>query len=320
MINKVYCGWIDDSKKVIWSASGGLATAMSETVISAGGVVYGAAYSFDFKSSEYIRVEDAEGILRLKGSKYIKAKLTKELLDSLARDAKDGRKVLFIGLPCDTAAARSYVEKNELSTDNIIFTDLICHGATSPKVAEEFIEKIENKYKSKVVEFSVRYKNPYWTPLYLFAKFENGKKHIQLFNDTDYGIAFSQMPGINCYNCVNKGENYKSDITIGDYWGSKEGDVGFNKYGSSVAFTHTEKGDGFINSLSNFCLYDADMEKALNGNPRYSTSVKRTKENDVFRKNFDEKGLGFAARKYRISRLKRRILKLLRLNHVFGML
>jgi hypothetical protein len=69
----VYAGYINDEMKLLQSASGGVATAISEKIITDGGYVAGVAYAKDFKKAEYIIVNKIEDIDRLKGSKYIES-------------------------------------------------------------------------------------------------------------------------------------------------------------------------------------------------------------------------------------------------------
>lgn len=158
MKKTVYCGHLKDIEKVKQVASGGLATAMGESFIADGGIVYGAAYTSDFKSAEYIRVDTYDGIDRLKGSKYIKALLKKAILDSIKEDLSANRKVLFVGLSCDVNVVKEYLTKSKTDETNITYVDLICHGATNPKVAEQYVESLEKRYKSPIIEFSVKYK------------------------------------------------------------------------------------------------------------------------------------------------------------------
>ena len=58
----VYAGYIDDDAKLLKSASGGIATALSEFWIDNGGAVVGVAYSEDFHGAEYITVRDKDGL------------------------------------------------------------------------------------------------------------------------------------------------------------------------------------------------------------------------------------------------------------------
>lgn len=70
-IRKAYSGHYKSPEKLLESASGGAASALSERFLKDGGVVFGVRYSDDFRRAEYCCVTDAEDLPRLKGSKYI---------------------------------------------------------------------------------------------------------------------------------------------------------------------------------------------------------------------------------------------------------
>ena len=316
MIISAYCGYIKDENKLKQSASGGLATAMAEYVIENDGVVYGVSYFPDgnFSDACYVRADTFDKIEKLKSSKYIKATLSRGIMDSVVEDLKNQNIVLFIGLPCDVFAIKSYVDKRGIPDDKLLTVDLICRGPTSPLVAKQFIENLEKKNKSKIIDFNVRYKNPLWKPPYLYAKFDNGKTFIDPFYETDYGIAFTMMTENKCYNCKNKGENHTSDVTIGDHhWATETDDVGYNKYGASVALNHTVKGENFVLSLENFNIFPTDIENAVKSNRRYLYPVDKTEATEMFKKNFQEGGLSYAVAKYltRKQKFKRYIKKVL---------
>lgn len=290
---KAYCGYINDDKKLKLSASGGMATAMAEQIVEDGGIVYGASYYpiGSFKDALYIRVATIEEIPFLRSSKYIKATINRELMDLIVADLNQDKTVLFIGVPCDVLAIKNYCQKAGASDEKLFTVDLICRGPTSPRVAEEYIDFLEKKNKSQIIDFNVRYKNPYWKPPYLYAKFENGKEFTEPFYETAYGTAFLMMPENKCYICKNKGDNHVADVTIGDHWGTGETDVGYNKFGASVALIHTQKGESLVTSLKNFNLYPTDAEQAIKSNRRYTENVKKTPEMERFKVSFEEKGL-----------------------------
>ena len=98
-----------------------------------GGSVCSCSYrdgKFGFEISD-----DVECYKKFQGSKYVKShpegiyKKVKELL-------KNGRKVLFIGLPCQVGSLLNCVGDNE----NLYTVDSICHGTPSPKVLEAFLK------------------------------------------------------------------------------------------------------------------------------------------------------------------------------------
>lgn len=288
----VYGGYVNDEEKLIQSTSGGIATALAEEMIEAGGYVAGVAYSEDFHKAEYIVTNDKYGLEKLKGSKYIEVdkkdvyKRVKLLLDQ-------DKKVLFVGLPCTVAAMYGFLGER---AKNLLTCELICHGPTSAKVHEEYVSHLEKKYNSKIVEFSVRHKKHEWLPTYLYAKFANGQEFEKPFYSTEYGFAFSVLGRESCYNCQFKGERRCGDIMLGDFWGVTEKDEFWNKKGVSVIFAETGKGDEALKALRGVKLFPTTFEKAIASNPMVIKSKEKNPQTEKFSKFFVEKGLLYAAK------------------------
>lgn len=307
----VYAGYLDSNQRVMESASGGIATALSEHVIKYGGYVAGVVYSEDFHSAEYLITSDLADLDKLKGSKYCetnKGTIYRDVIKLL----DEGKQVLFMGLPCNVAALYSLVgAKNR--PDNLITCELICHGPTSQKVHEEFVSHLEKKFRSKIKKFSVRHKKTKWTPPYIRAEFENGKVFQKPFYETEYGIAFGIFGRESCYNCAFKGNNRCGDLMVGDFWGATEKDEFWNNHGVSVIFAETEKGDYLLNQLKNVVLFKTDFETAVRSNPMVIKSKEKHVNRDTFGKMFSDKGLLYAAnrslsKKAKIARLVRRMI------------
>jgi coenzyme F420-reducing hydrogenase beta subunit len=289
----VYAGYLDSDQKIMESASGGIATALSEHVIKNGGYVAGVSYSEDFHSAEYLITNNLVDLDKLKGSKYCetnKGAIYKEVKALLDQE----KQVLFIGLPCIVGALYHFVGGGN-RPDNLITCELICHGPTSQKVHEEYISHLEKKFRSKITKFSVRHKKTEWTPPYLRAEFENGKVFERPFYETEYGVAFRILGRESCYNCAFKGNNRCGDLMIGDFWGATKKDEFWNKHGVSVIFAETEKGDYLLNQLKNVVLYKTDFETAVRSNHMVIESKKKHANRDKFGMMFSEKGLFYAA-------------------------
>lgn len=307
-IIEAYKGYYDNEKELISSASGGLATAISEEIIRNDGIVYGVIYSNDFKSAHYSYATTFEELRLLKSSKYIKAHLKYNGI-SIFKDVQyqldNGRTVLFVGLPCTILGLVKFLK---IEYANLFLIDLICHGPTEDIVAEQFISSLEKKYKSKVVDFNVRYKKLGWTPPYIQAKFINNRIYEKEFYKSDYGYAFSIYQKRSCINCCAKGNNHKSDLTIGDYWGIPVDDKSYNKNGVSIAFTRSKKGQSLVLNLRSFNLRKADIDFAVlhNKNINEQQPVNIQKRN-----NFDQlikkKGLRYAV--FHSSNFKQKVAR-----------
>lgn len=288
----VYGGYIDDDDKLMQSASGGIATALAEQMINAGGFVAGVAYSKDFYKAEYIVTNNKRDLEKLKSSKYIETD-KRDIYNKVKSLLEQDKKVLFIGLPCVVAAMYNFLGKR---FENLLTCELICHGPTSAKVHKEYISYLEEKYHSKIVDFSVRHKKSEWMPIYLYAKFENGQVFEKPFYSTEYGLAFSVFGRESCYHCQFRGDQRRADIMVGDFWGATEKDTFWNKKGVSVVFAETEKGDTALKQLHGVKLFPTTFEKAVAGNPMVVKCKEKNPQRQKFSKLFSQKGLIYAAK------------------------
>ena len=151
------------------SSSGGLFTLIAENIIDQGGVVFGAAFTDDFKSVRHICVDNIADLDKLRGSKYVQSKIgdtykqAKEYLDS-------GRKVLFTGTPCQLGGLYSYLRK---PYENLFTQDIICHGVPSPMVWERYVDFREKKSASSTQRMFFRHKKYGWKTFAVLFEFSN---------------------------------------------------------------------------------------------------------------------------------------------------
>ena len=305
----VYGGYLANEAEILKSSSGGIAAALSEFMLMQGGYVAGVVYSEDFYKAEYTIIHDISELSKLRGSKYIDCD-KKDIYSDVKELLVSGEKVLFFGLPCVVAALYAFLGERP---SNLLTCELVCHGPTSPQVHRDYISFLEKKYSSKVIDFSVRHKLDSWLPLYVYARFENGKVFKKPFYETEYGFAFSALAKAPCYDCSFKGNNRKADIMLGDFWGAKEEDEYWNKYGVSSVFAETDKGNQFLNSAPGIVLFPVSFEKAVEHNPM----VIKSRAVSIYREKFSEllsvKGLIYAVN-HSVSfkiRLKKTVKKLI---------
>lgn len=302
---ETYAGYYKDNIKLKHSASGGATSIFAENIIAKGGVVFGVVYSNDFKSAHYSCENTLEGIERFKGSKYIMPEpfifsdeIKISVYEAVANKLKEGVIVLFVGTGCYVGALKKYIEKNKISDSQLITVDLICHGPTFSEVEKQYIQRIEEKYKSKVINFSVRYKKEGWRPPYIHAVFENGKVYDKPFYETEFGYAFKILSKEACFSCHFKGDNHVSDITVGDFWGVKKNSEEYNDNGVSIIFSRSQKGQALIDEVDQkkFFLKKVETEKAAEHNRMFYESREKPKEYKQFKDNFETKGLYYAVK------------------------
>lgn len=262
---KAYAMKIKDDEILKGSSSGGVVTAISKEVISAGGVVVGAAFDDDFNVKHIVVDNDAE-LSMIRKTKYVQS----TLLDAYAQinDAlKENKKVLFTGTPCQVAAIKSYFGEQE----NLLLVAIICHGVPSPKLWREHIDELQRVHNSKLNAVDFRDKSNGWKNYMMKFSFENGEKMIISPNSDSYMQAFyGNKLRPSCTNCHFKGGNSGADITIGDFWGfnilSPELD---DNTGMSVVTLHSNIGEKLVKNDNVDIVKEYDCFTAMGQNPSY---------------------------------------------------
>lgn len=279
------------------SSSGGLATAISEVIIKNEGYVFGVKYSEDFYRAEYCCVNTLEDLNLLKGSKYTES-YKGDIYSHLIAKLNEKKPVLFIGLGCDIGAVKNFCLIHNIDTTFLFTIDILCHGPAVKGVHESFVRELEQRYKSRLSYFTIRYKKKRWTPFYIKAEFINGVKKIIPFEKSDYGKAFRYIAKPSCTNCQFKGGQHKGDICLGDYWGIEKGMPGWNEKGVSVIIVQTEKGRELLNMLGdNVVIHEANEELIMKYNPMYWKSRQQKGDYIRFVHELEVYGLHYAVTK-----------------------
>lgn len=130
---KVYFVQADDYERKK-SSSGGFCSILAKSFIDAGNYVVGCA--FDKGNAVHIIATNESELDKLRGSKYIQSSLSGCYL-KVQFLLKQEQKVLFIGLPCQVAALKSFLGK---AYANLVTVDLICHGVCSDDLLHKVIK------------------------------------------------------------------------------------------------------------------------------------------------------------------------------------
>lgn len=264
-------GWAKDEVIRSKSSSGGIATAIAYGFIKSGGIVCSCV--FEKGSFVFDIAEKTDELSRFVGSKYVKSNpdgiypKVKELL-------KNEKKVLFIGLACQSTALQSFVGCSEL----LYTVDLICHGTPSPKVLQLFLKekkrniadmpdiKFRNKGHYCLSDGHIGFEPPSVFDKYTFAFLK--------------GLCFTE----NCYSCKYATTARVSDITLGDSWGSKLSSQEQAK-GISLVLCQTKKGRELL-EMSDIHLEDVDVKVAVENNHQLVAPSQKPIEYDVFFNTF----------------------------------
>lgn len=262
-----YQGWALDESVRRAASSGGAATAISTAFVENGGIVCSCMmkngkFSFDFAN-------DAGDVRKFIGSKYVKSDPS-GIYTKIKEHLSSGRKLLFIGLPCQVAAVRNFVG----DSDRLYTIDLICHGTPSPKLLEMFLN--EKGYDS------VSVRNIAFREKTNFGLFINDQRVEPVSVRDRYTFSFLECLDYtdNCYNCKFAEIRRISDITLGDSWGSKL-NQDESKQGISLLLCQTEKGRSLL-EMSRLHLEDVDLDNAIMNNRQLRYPSVRPKKREKF--------------------------------------
>lgn len=262
---KGYIMRYNDPEVVEMSTSGGAFTAFALSVFEQDGIVYGAGY--DEKMRVVCkRATCAEEITEMRGSKFVQSDLS-NIFPQIKSDLSNGRKVLFTGTPCQVEGLMSYLGS---MPDNLICVDFVCRGVPSPKLWENYVETMEEKYGSKIVGARFKHKTYGYHATTMKIDFANGKCYYGSGRVDPMMKAFvtelASRPS--CGACAFKTVNRNSDITMFDcYEFTKLTGLPDDNKGYSSLLIHSGKGaELFENICSKAIVYNVDVKRLVEAN------------------------------------------------------
>lgn len=264
----IYCAvqYMDEEKRRT-STAGGAFSLIADALIEQNAAVYAVGYDNMVVSHKRVTTQDA--LLELRGSKYVQSDLKKCFLE-IKKELKTGRKILFVGTPCQVHGLRNYVGEHE----NLFLIDLLCLGVSSPRLFSEYIEYLNSKYKSNVKDVQFRNKHYGYATPNIRVCFENGRYIEQMYDCNVYANLFfkhyyNTRPS--CYECQFREIPRVSDFTIGDFTeiGKKSKKLDDDK-GTTKVWVHSEKGKRLLNMVSteNNILVLNESESNIVGGPK----------------------------------------------------
>jgi coenzyme F420-reducing hydrogenase beta subunit len=259
----VYASWSKDSEVIKQSSSGGIFTQVAQYVIYQEGLVFGATMhsSFDVK---HICINNKEDLKKLRGSKYVQSDTNNTFLE-VKDELKKGIKVLYVGTPCQISGLKSFLRYDY---DNLITMDVLCHGVPSNKIFKKYIEYLQNKHKSKILDFNFRDKKQYgWG--HNFSYKIKGKRLYFPAVMSPYLNAFlkNKILRDSCYECKYKDINRTGDISLGDFWNISILHPEIEqREGISLVIVNSLKGQQIIDNIDSIIKIESNIEKALKSN------------------------------------------------------
>lgn len=276
-----YQGWANDEDIRRKASSGGIASSIMLSFLQTGGAVC----SCEFHAGEFsfCLTHESNKVKEFRGSKYVKSDMGEAYVE-IKKTLEKGEKVLFIGLPCQSAGLQKYLPTKCL--ENLYTVDLICHGTPSPKILRMYLqEKDVDIAQAERINF--RAKDTF--------KIEYEGEAIEHGWTCDkYSIAFLNAISYteNCYSCVYAQIARVSDLTLGDSWGS-ELPISEQKKGISLILCQTEKGKELL-ELADLHLETVDLEKAVKSNHQLREPSKYQSNRKLFFDMLKRKGMSAA--------------------------
>lgn len=305
-----YAAWITDANKRKICASGGIGTEFSEYVINHGGVIFGSRYD-DNLNPVITWTDQLADLEKYKGSRYVQSEVGNHTFQQVKEFLSQGRKVLYIGTPCQIAGLYGFLKK---SYENLITVDLICHGVSPSTYLKEEVQYLSSKFKLHDIS-DIRFRgndgNNYRLTLWnkdrrkLFPRNNYREKIFDRdFLDDYYIQGFLKGVSLreNCYTCNYARPERISDLTIGDFIGlGIEVPFAYPKGNVSSITTNTQKGYDFLMKVAEgneeFKIIERDYEERLAYHPSLMEPFQRDNRNNAFREAYRQLSFPMAIRK-----------------------
>ena len=285
------------------SSSGGAFTMLAEWALSQGGVVYGCALD-EHMVARHQRVADAADLSKLRRSKYVQSD-TRGIYASVRKDLRDGRRVLFVGTPCQVAGLRTFLGKDY---PTLLTCDFICHGVPSPRVFADYLRSVEKRHGSTIQTYRFRTKDKGWSSSALQLGTEailaSGVRvrNYPAFRDSFMcGFLCDLYLRPICHDCPFKElPRHDADVTIADFWGVRKDYPELDdKRGTSLLLAHSDKALGFLQQVdSGFTLVECSVPKATRANVMLTTSTPYNAKREDFFRVYRREGYEAAERKF----------------------
>lgn len=278
-----------EKKRMLQSASGGASDLFARSVIQAGGIVYGCAYTENLEV-KHIKVDKAEELYRFQSSKYVQSDLN-DCYESAKSELDKGTLVLFTGTPCQIDGLYKYLGVK--SYDNLFTVDLICHGVPSPEFLRKYFAYQEKKLGEKLEYFNFRSKDKRGWGTQYFLKTKT-KAKTNLLSLDKYGKHFIDGDCYRecCYECSYANTDRVGDITVGDFWGVEKSNPGFaSAAGVSAVLINSLQGNKLFEQVKGQAsVIETNLEAILQkqGNLQHPTGRPAGRD-DFYERIQDEK-------------------------------
>lgn len=277
-----FAAWSNDAEIRRTSASGGVAAELYKLFLAEGGKCVGVSYDME-KGALFQFVENERDLSSVKNSKYTYS-YTNGIYRKVQSELKQGKELLFIGLPCQVAGLLNFLKKGY---ENLYTVDIICHGVAPTEYIQQHVKGVELAKSAKVTD--VLFRDPAkGTHRFFLALYDAGRCiYSKNMEDADlYQIGYHKalIYRENCYSCAYARPERIGDLTIGDFSGlGRDAACEYNGIGVSCILANTDKGLKLIERLSNqLSLFERPLSEALNYEKQLKSPSVKHPQRDVF--------------------------------------
>ena len=276
-----YAAYSKDIKLRTESSSGAIFSLLAKQILQQAGIIYGVAMSQDCKYAEFVRIDNQEDLFKLRGSKYLQARIG-NTYHQVKADLEAGLTVLFSGTGCQINGLIAFLEEKY---EKLYCVDVICHGVPSPKLWRAYVQYVESEADAKLVNVNFRCKDQGWSDFGI-KRVDSKHKAMYVSKDKDpYMLMFLRDYCLrpSCYACVAK-QQKSSDLTIADFWGINEVLPEMNDgKGVSLVIVRTGKGSELFDSISTDIVFEkTSYEDGVKANRAEYSSARRPEERNYF--------------------------------------
>lgn len=288
---KVYAAVNRDDAVLMRSSSGGVFFELARYVLQDEGIVVASTMNDQFEVF-HMMVSSIDEIKEVQKSKYVQSNMNNVYI-KIRQNLENGRRVLFVGTPCQVAAVKKYCAKVRQRND-LILVDIVCHGVPSNALFRSYINMLKNRHN--IEQYVFRAKKKPLNGMNCFFSYKKNKKWLLKNWPEDSFNCLYQKALIyrdSCYECPYATAERVSDITLCDFWKWEKFHRDAFAPDSSVSgiIINSEIGNGIVNLiLKNFVYCKSNFESLSSHNSSLLRPVQRQKERDDILKLWAECG------------------------------
>lgn len=286
---KAFAAWANNKETHKQSASGGIAAEIYRYALSQGWGIVGVLFNDSFEAV-YKVTTNANDITSFQNSKYVYS-CPRDVYMQVRMLCRNGKKVVFIGLPCHVAAMATMAERFKFR-DQLFLVDLACHGTPSPVLFKDHINTLQTKLKEKVTK--IYFRDPsFGTQNFFFSLYHEDKLLLRSKISENlycYGYHHGLIYRECCYQCKYAKRKRFGDLTLSDYRGL--GTISLyndNRTKVSCILVNTQRGENWLVSMNTLILHHRPIDEPIIHERVFNLPYKRKPEVDEFKISYAEK-------------------------------